>query len=609
MDSDKEQFSQKKAQPLNGRLPHDHFPADPVSLNGTPAPSAIPSASAASSSTWQAEQSEPTRDNGRFLAILTFFAQIIIHVVFYDLFLTRIPLLGQSVRASRPRRFRRWSRRFRLLALEMGGVLIKLGQFLSSRVDVLPIEVTEELMGLQDEVTAEAPWRLFAAMEADLGPISAHFAHLEEKPLAAASLGQTHRAWLHSMQGEPRGEAVVVKIQRPGIERIVKTDLAALEIVARWLMRYRPIRRRANVPALMNEFGHTLWEELDYRAEVENLKRFATIHAADPQIYIPRVMESLCSDRIIVMENVESIKIMQTDEMKKAGINPGAVAQLLLETYFKQIFKEGFFHADPHPGNLFVTPDYSLPWSPSQNEDGSLVLDRPFLLVFVDFGMVGRVPEIQADLLSKVMLSIAQQDARALTEAYNALGFFLPNADLERIEAAQSEILERIYGRNLLDLARPDPEELKELGDQFRDLLFDFPLQIPQDFIYLGRAMGIVSGLVSQLDQEINPWFFIEKFSRELIQEQAAQQIGVEAVWQFIRPYLETPARLQQILVDAENGRFRVQSVPDKALLRHQEKMEKRLAQLSWSILGAAGLVSGTLFFLRRTPPRQEKDS
>ncbi|MEM7333387.1 MAG: AarF/UbiB family protein, partial [Chloroflexota bacterium] len=471
---------------------------------------------------------KPERDLNRFLRILFFFARVILHVVVFDLLLTRVPLLGSSIRFSRPRRFRAWSRRFRILALAMGGVLIKLGQFLSARVDVLPIEVTEELIGLQDEVPSEDPWRMFAVLEHEIGSISTHFAKIEEQPLAAASLGQTHRAWLKPHNGSSEGDAVVVKIQRPEIEKIVNTDLEALYIVARWLMRYQPIRKRANVPALMKEFGITLWEELDYRAEVANLHRFEEIHANDEQVYIPKVYESLCSERVIVLENVESIKIMQVDRMIEAGINPKEVADVLLTTYFKQVFQIGFFHADPHPGNLFVMPRPDAAWTPIYNGSGEMRLDRPFWLVFVDFGMVGRVPDVQGELLQKVLISIAQQDARGLTESYDKLGFFLPGADLERIVEAQTEILERIYGRNLLELARPDPEELKELGEQFRDLLFDFPLQVPQDFIYLGRAIGIVSGLVSMLDEDVNPWYFIEKFGQELVKEQVGQQFKLE---------------------------------------------------------------------------------
>ncbi len=545
------------------------------------------------------------RADGRFRRILTFFARVILHLIVWDIIGGRLPLLKTAVRQSRPRRFRRWAHRFRELALDMGGVMIKLGQFLSSRVDVLPPEITEELEGLQDEVTPEPTGRILSVIRAELGDLDARFARFEERPMAAASLGQTHRAWLHAnreadelgMVGATElGQAVVIKVQRPNIAAVVETDLAALRIVARWTMRYKPIGRRADVPALMEEFAKTLWEELDYRAEVDNAERFAEMYADDPRVYIPAMYRQHCGDRVIVMENVEAPKITDIAAMTTAGINPAEVAETLLDVYFDQVFGEGFFHADPHPGNLFIRPRPDSLWPPE--DDDEPVKGRPFWLVFVDFGMVGRVPSLMGDNLRQVLVSVTQRDGRKLTEAYQNLGFFLPGADLVRIAEAQNAVLDRIWGRNLLDLARPDPAELEELGQEFRDLLFDFPFQIPQDFIYLGRALGIVSGLVAQLDEQINPWYYIEKYGEALVASHHGQRFGLETAWQLVRPYLNTPAQVQRLLTLAENGRLRVQT--DRETLRQYERIEKRISQLGWSILGAAGMLSGTLIYLNR---------
>jgi predicted unusual protein kinase regulating ubiquinone biosynthesis (AarF/ABC1/UbiB family) len=202
-------------------------------------------------------------DRGRYRKILWFFGRVVLHLVWWDLIVGRV--FKKRVRGSRPSRFRRMSRSFRELAIEMGGVQIKLGQFLSSRVDVLPPEVTEELAGLQDEVPPVSFSEISAVLRDELGDPSDHFAFLDPTPLAAASLGQAHRARLHGSNGHQ--PEVVVKVQRPGIAVIVQTDLAALRVVARWAMRYRPIRKRADVPALMDEFAETLWEELDYDLE------------------------------------------------------------------------------------------------------------------------------------------------------------------------------------------------------------------------------------------------------------------------------------------------------------------------------------------------------
>lgn len=535
--------------------------------------------------------------NGRYRRILVFFGGIIIHLVWWDILIGHLPLVRGWVLQTRPDRFRRWAHRFRLLAIEMGGVMIKLGQFLSSRVDVLPPEITEELQGLQDEVPPESWPRIQEVLQAELGDIGSRFARFDETPLAAASLGQAHRAWLKPEESdEALGDAVVVKVQRPFIEQIVEIDLAALRVVARWIMRYRPIGRRADVPALLEEFARTLWEELDYISEADNVERFAAMYAGSQEVIIPAVYREHSTAHVIVLEDVEAIKVTDLEQIAAVGIDTKQVAERLLETYFLQIFKEGFFHADPHPGNLFIRPYPESIWDRAE--------PRQFWLIFVDFGMVGRVPDLMGDNLRKVLVSVTQRDAFQLTEAYKDMGFFLPGADLERITEAQETLLNRIWGRNLLELSRPDPKEIQELGLEFRDLLFEFPFQVPQDFVYLGRCLGMVSGLVSLLDPEINPWYQIEKFGQDLIASQKGREFSVETALAMIRPYFTAPARVQRLLEMAEKGRLKVLTAPDRETLQRLDRLDKRLAQLVWGILGAAGMVSATLWYLFKKDKR-----
>lgn len=541
-------------------------------------------------------------DQQRYRRILRFFAGVIANVVWWDLVVGRVPLAKQRALASRPHRLREMTREFRTLAIEMGGVMIKLGQFLSSRVDVLPLEITQELQGLQDEVPAADSQQVFALLREQLGDLERRFERIETMPVAAASLGQVYRARLHGENGAP-GASVVVKVQRPGIEAFVRTDLAALRVVAGWVMRYKPIRTRANAPALMEEFARTLWAELDYRAEADNAERFAEIHADNPRIYIPRVFREHSSGRVVVLEDVEALKIADTEALAAAGVDPAQVADLLLEAYFKQIFVAEFFHADPHPGNLFVRPRPPID-APAGNAPPA---ERPFQLIFVDFGMAVRLPKSMGENLRKLLIGVTQRDTRQLTEAYRDLGFFLPGADLERIAEAQEVILNQIYGRNLLDLAQPDPKEIEAIGREFRDVLYDFPFQIPQDFIYLGRALGMISGLVSRLDPQINPWRQIERYGEQLIRGQSLQQLRdkrLVGLLELLRPYLETPARVQRLLEEAEKGRLRVQLKSDRDTVRQQERLEKRIGQLAWSIVSAAGVLSATLVYLERRRER-----
>ena len=528
-----------------------------------------------------------TIDRGRYRKILWFFGRVVLHLIWWDLVVGRV--FKKWIRGSRPSRFRRMSRNFRELAIEMGGVQIKLGQFLSSRVDVLPPEVTEELAGLQDEVPPVPFPEISAVLREELGDPADHFAFLDPMPLAAASLGQAHRAKLHSNNGHQ--PEVVVKVQRPGIADIVRTDLMALRVVARWAMRYGPIRKRADVPALMDEFAETLWEELDYHLEADNAEQFANMFADNPHVRIPAIHHRHSTGRVLVLENIEGHKISDMEQIEAEGIDLAEVAERLMDTYFHQIFKSGFFHADPHPGNLFIQ---SMPSTNGTAENGS----RPFRLAFVDFGMVGRVEDLMGQNLKQVLVSVTKRDARGLTEAYNDLGFFLPGSDLERITEAQARLLDHLWGRNLLELAQPDPQEVQELGKEFRDLLFDFPFQVPRNFVYLGRTIGMLSGLASQLDSTINPWALIERYGQEIIRSQDGRDLTISALLELLQPLITLPAQAQRVLSAAESGRLKVQTTPDRTLLRRLDKMERQVGRLNWNILLAVLFLSGTLLYI-----------
>ena len=275
---------------------------------------------------------KPSRLRGRYLRILTFFAGVIARFILWEIIIRHLGLRGW-VRRTRSERFRREAVRFRVLAIQMGGVMIKVGQFLSSRLDVLPPEVTDELANLQDEVPAEDFEDIRKLAEAELkAPITETFASFDPEPLAAASLGQVHRAKL-KVQQEADFRDVVVKVQRPHIASIVEVDLSALRRVGSWLMRYRPIREHADVPALLKEFSITLYEEIDYEQEADNAETFYQNFADDPDVHVPRVVRALSTRRVLTLEDVYAIKITDYADITAAGIDRGEVAERLLGTY------------------------------------------------------------------------------------------------------------------------------------------------------------------------------------------------------------------------------------------------------------------------------------
>ena len=254
---------------------------------------------------------------------------------------------------------RRIAARYRTLAIHMGGVLIKVGQFMSSRLDVMPREITSELAGLQDEVGAESFEAIRGEVEAEFGgPLSSKFFEFDPVPVASASIGQVHRARLcaATAEGEPC-PPVVVKVQRPRIQQIVEADLAAIRVAGSWLQRFKSVRRHANVPALIEEFRRSLYEELDYLHEGKNAERFALNFAGQPGGGgAGGGLEPHDEARSHPARTWGRSRSLITRPSTRRAIDRAEVAEKLLDVYLKQVFEDGFFHADPHPGNLFVLP-------------------------------------------------------------------------------------------------------------------------------------------------------------------------------------------------------------------------------------------------------------
>jgi predicted unusual protein kinase regulating ubiquinone biosynthesis (AarF/ABC1/UbiB family) len=534
----------------------------------------------------------------RYRRIIAFFAGIMISVFFWDLFLPRIGLSRWSNR-TRSERVRKIAVRYRALAIQMGGVLIKVGQFLSARVDVLPSEVIDELSGLQDEVPAESFNAMQAVAEGEFGTsLLDKFVEFDPNPLAAASLGQAHLAKLRitkdlaqslniSLDSEyDNGRntyPVVVKIQRPKIEAIIATDLAAIKTVGGWIKRYPPIRKRANIPGLIAEFTRVLYEEIDYLAEGRNAETFATNFISDPGVLVPKVIWTHTTKRVLTLQDVRGIKITDYDEITAAGINKSEVAERLLTTYLKQIFEDGFFHADPHPGNLFVKPLHSA--------DEQTLAQKDWMLTFIDFGMVGRMrPEIR-DGLRELLIGVGLQDASRVVKAYQILGILLPGADISLLEKAESEMFKRFWGKGMDELSHINMEEIHEFAYKFRDILFNMPFQLPQDLIFLGRAVGILSGMCTGLDPQINIFEQIAPFSQKIIKEEAQHDWGywVKEAGDIARRVITLPTRADALITKLERGELNVR---DPQLTENIKKLERTVSKAVTGIVFAAFLVA-----------------
>ena len=520
----------------------------------------------------------------RYRRILFFFARVVSKIVFWDVLLPKIGLKKVSEK-NRAERILEVARNYRHLAIKLGGVLIKVGQFLSARVDMLPAEVTEELSGLQDQVPEEDFKRIRMLAEEELGQtLEECFAEFEEIPLASASLGQVHRAVLKSedklvVEGAEAITKVVVKIQRPDIEAIIDVDLSAFRIVAGWLERYKPIRKRVDLPALMEEFSTILGQEIDYLNEGKNAERFWEIYKSNPEIKVPRVIWVKTTQRVLVLEDVYAIKITNYREIKEAGVDLNEVALRLFASYMEQIFEEEFFHADPHPGNLFVIP-------PKESPTGA------WLLAFVDFGMVGQVPASAIDGLREMVIAVGTQDASRIVKAYQKLDFLLPGADLDLIEQAEAKAFERFWGKSMSELQDIDHKELMAFASEFRDLMYDMPFQVPQDLLLLGRTVAILSGMCTGLDPGFNVWESIRPYAEDLVKSEVT---GNWEMWWgeievLLRSLISLPRRLDGMLGQVERGELQVQA---PGLEDHLANIEKNLQGLTGAVLFAALFIGG----------------
>ena len=529
-----------------------------------------------------------------------FVGRTFVQAFWHDLILNR-PLLRRLRGAPLPR-WTEVARRYRALAVEMGGVLIKLGQFLSTRVDLLPPEITRELSGLQDEVPP-APFAAVAPrIEADFGrPLGEVFADFSPETLGAASLAQVHGARL------PGGEEVVVKVLRPGIEVLVETDLAAVALAARWLKVSKRIRQRVDLDRLTAEVEATTRAELDLVAEGRNVEHFARDFADDPGVLVPRVHWDYTAAHTLCLENVGYLKILDREAIDRAGIDRAQVAKALYRLYMRQIFIHDFVHADPHPGNLFVRPladpdEAGLPGF-APGEEPPPRPGRRFQLVFVDFGMVATIPERLRAALREYAIALGTRDAARLVHAYQSAGVLLPGADLKRLEEIHEELFQRFWGVRIGELRDTALSQARYFFRRYRDLLYEMPFQVQVELLFVSRAVGLLAGLSTSLDPEFDPWAETIPFARRLAAEEVSRgwREWLDELARQGRSALALPERVERLTTRAEQGQLTVQANLTPEARRTFEALERVGRRLAWFIT-AAGLALAAAT-LRTTSP------
>ena len=462
---------------------------------------------------------------------------------------------------------------FRETALRCGVLMIKLGQFLSSRVDLLPEQAIAVLSSLQDEVPPAPFAHVVEVIESELGrPIEDVFSILERKCTAAASLGQVHKAILAST-----GEMVAVKIQRPNCEQLVRLDLRTFKCVIWLVTRFVNTYNFIDLMAVYDEFQRTVYEEIDYVREAANAKRFQEMFKDDPMIYIPRVYEEYVSQRMLVLEWIDGIKVSDYAALAAAGIDNLEVAERAVRAYFYQFFEVGFFHADPHPGNIFVK---------RSTGDGPVI-------ALVDFGMVGTLTRQMKRSMKEMFMAFIERDPRSLVNGLVKLGFIGEGANLATIERVMSLLVERYHGMTLGEMRELDiPAVLREIGY----LLYGQPVRIPAQFAATGRAVGTLVGVSTGLAPEFNFAEVATSYARKFLgldaegmgqtlQQLFSQLLGTGKV------LLTLPGSLEQLISRLEAGEIEVKLAGSRP--RKDDSVLPGASSFSWLLMFAASLAGG----------------
>jgi ubiquinone biosynthesis protein len=469
------------------------------------------------------------------------------------------PLLGagsKAERAAEPAGVR-----LRQVLEEAGGVYVKIGQIAATRVDLVPPEMCSELAKLQNRVPAEPAEHIEAVLESELGDsVDAVFAEFDWEPLAAASIGQTYRARLHS------GEAVVVKVQRPDIERIIERDLAALAHLADLAERRTPLGRSVRSGEVLGQFARSLRAELDYLGEAEAMADMAAVLGDGAGVEVPKVYVELTTRRVLVQERFEGFTVAETEELAASTVDRRALADGLLRSVLEQVLQHGFFHADPHPGNVFVFAD------------GTLGL--------IDFGAVGRLDAIQRMAVVDMLAGLVRQDVSLLRDGIERVADMTGAVSSERLERAIAQLMVR----NLHPSGTVGVGALQELVP----MLADFDIHLPGDLVLLSRTLVTLDGTLTV----ISPGRSIVAAALELTSPAGAPAIVdtdamVREELAAMLPRLRRlPDRVDRIMTLAARGDMRVRHVVDEDTSRILRTLVNRALLVA---VGAAFVVASVV--------------
>ncbi|MEB3211117.1 MAG: AarF/ABC1/UbiB kinase family protein [Leptolyngbyaceae bacterium] len=431
--------------------------------------------------------------------------------------------------------------------LDLGPTFIKVGQLFSTRADLFPAEFVTELSKLQDRVPAFSYEQVEQIIEQDIGKtVPDLYRNFDPIPIAAASLGQVHRAQLHS------GEEVVVKIQRPGLKRLFEIDLAILKGIAHYFQRHPSWGRGRDWLGIYEECCRILWLEIDYLNEGRNADTFRRNFRDVSWAKVPRVYWRYTSPRVLTLEYLPGIKISHYEAIEAAGLDRTELAKLGAQAYLQQLLNDGFFHADPHPGNIAVASDGAL--------------------IFYDFGMMGTVQQITRARLMETFFGIAQKDAERVVNSLIDLGALSPVDDMGPVRRSVQYMLDNFMDKPF------EAQSVSDISDDLYEIAYDQPFRFPATFTFVMRAFSTLEGVGKGLDPNFNFMEVAKPYAMELMSNDRSSQPGASGTIlgelsrqaaQVSTSALGLPRRLEDTLEKLERGdiRLRVKATEtDKAL-------------------------------------------
>lgn len=457
--------------------------------------------------------------------------------------------------------------------LDLGPTFIKVGQLFSTRADIFPVEYVEELAKLQDKVPAFSYEQVEATIEKELGKkIPELFHNFEPIPLAAASLGQVHKAVLHT------GESVVVKVQRPGLKKLFEIDLQILKGITRYFQNHPKWGRGRDWLGIYEECCRILWEEIDYLNEGRNADTFRRNFRGYDWVNVPRVYWRYATSRVLTLEYLPGIKISQYEALEAAGLDRKAIARQGAQAYLLQLLNNGFFHADPHPGNIAVSANGAL--------------------IFYDFGMMGRIKSNIREGLMQTLFGIAQKDGDRVVQSLIDLGAIAPTDDMGPVRRSVQYMLDHFMDKPF------ENQSVAAISDDLYEIAYNQPFRFPATFTFVMRAFSTLEGVGKGLDPEFNFMEVAKPYAMQLMTDMNGSE-GNSFLNELSRQAAQVsstafglPRRLEDTLEKLEQGdmRLRVRSIETERLLRRQSSIQ---LSISYALLISGFTLSATILVVK----------